>query len=480
MPRGEGMSDDAYDQYLSETFPQFLDMHSSLPTQTGISHKSYRLVSPTFPLDNTSNIEFNIQSGSEEQIHPGDIRMLIGLKIVKADGSPLNRFTSAGATYTEHVGDVLPVNGLATAMFKNIEVTLNDKQIASFDGNYAYKADIQNRLFTTVEAKKGALILAGFDSEAIAFDDLTPEMSKELFVLKDDALTKHISEVKSRKAVFGKRLRNSSMSKTMHYVSKIHSEIFNQPKLLPSGMTMRVAFSRSPPDFCLLSKGTGSFMIQIEYCKLRVPIAHVDPTFLKDIEYMTFKHKAPMCIPLRRVEIKTVGKSGAIQDLTVESIISGEIVPRRIFVCFVKQDSYVGRLKLDPFNYQGYDIETIALKLGGQLTRLPAINVDFENKNFVEAVYALLDTIDCEAGMGDVGINTENFHRRNAIYAFDVTGMAGKEFADAYLREERIPTGLHIRTSTPLPDPVQILIYKEFDAEIKIDQDRVVEFLKDA
>ena len=68
--------------------------------------------------------------------------------------------------------NVLPVNGLGTAWFKNIDVKLTGTTL-SYDGNmYSHRADIENRLSYPDTIKKGHLSMMGFDVELEAFDRL--------------------------------------------------------------------------------------------------------------------------------------------------------------------------------------------------------------------------------------------------------------------------------------------------------------------
>lgn len=87
----------------------------------------------------------------------------------------------------------------------------------------------------------------------------------------------------------------------------------------------------------------------------------------------------------------------------------------------------------------------------------------------ITAVQALLNTLGSENTFEEVGIDLDNFSIRNNIYAFDINGCAGVELVNAYTKEERLPTGVHIMLNGPLDKNITVLVYKEFDAEITCD-----------
>ena len=121
------------------------------------------------------------------------------------------------------VCNILPVNGLGTAWFKRIEVKLNGTTV-SFDGNmYSHRANIENRLSYPNTVKKGHLSMMGFDEEMVAFDQIN----------NADIHWDNADPAEQAHPAILRRYLKGKTSKNMYTIAKIHSEIFEQPKLLP-------------------------------------------------------------------------------------------------------------------------------------------------------------------------------------------------------------------------------------------------------
>ena len=55
----------------------------------------------------------------------------------------------------------------------------------------------------------------------------------------------------------------------MYTIARIHSEIFEQLKLLPPNTVLDIDFDRQDSDFLLLTKhNNGNYILKMEYCEL--------------------------------------------------------------------------------------------------------------------------------------------------------------------------------------------------------------------
>ena len=474
----------------SEYIPPFANLHGELPTQAGIERKTMRVIPPITGLEASGPIQFVVTSGSEEQIYPFGMRVFCEFQIrnethdVIPWENPAVPAPAAGGGATpasvKPESQVFPVNGIGSAMFSDIEVRLNDTKIESYDGMYAYKADIQKRLFTTGENKRHSMQLGGYYNEKAAFDEHSASRAALALAMGINQVAE--ADVRNEKgaskhgAAWNERWLRVRGSQTMRVIDRIYSELFNQPKLLPPGAKLSVTFGRSKPEFCLLSPhDTNKYTVHLLSCKLMVPIVACEEKLVRQIEYKCYEGD-DMKFPIRRVELHTYAKARDITDLSIDNVLLGDVTPRRIFVMLVESTSVHGALKKDPFNFQHFDLEEISCTLGGQQGMVPPIKIRPGNDGNIQAVNALLSTLGSENSMEEIGIDLGNFTRRNNIYAFDINGCAGVEFDGAYTREQKIPTGLSIRLGAHHGTGITVLVYKEYDAEITVDKDGRVKF----
>jgi hypothetical protein len=471
--------------FFTEIIPEYMNLHSTLPTQAGLEKKIYRQVRPTHSIESTGPIQFQIPSGSEYQIYPAGIRIELNVQIRNEDGTPVGAVEDpATAGVSINANRVIPVNGFAYAMFSDIEVMLNDTKIASYDGTYAYRADLQNRLFTSVSNKKHSLMMCGHVSEEIPFDDISATVAEANasagFGLSNAAAVMAVHNDDSPKSskVWNRRLLESRRSRTLRYIDRLYSEIFNQPKLLPPGAKLSIQLERSKPAFCLLTAQHIRMSVHIESAILHVPIIKVETNFVRELEYQTYEGE-DMHYPVRRVELHAYNYGPNVRNLSKDDILVGSVTPRRIFVVMIESSGFQGDYKKDPFNYQHFSLQEMKCLLGGQLGSVPPIVCDDRVQNgHIYAVFSLLNTLGSEGESGEeIGIDIRNFTKRNNIYAFDISGLAGVELVNAFTKEMKQPTGLGIQLREARRHPITVLVYKEFDSEIEINKSGTVRIL---
>ena len=286
-------------------------MHSTLPTQTAIKGGKFQIINVQNAIERKGLIFFRIVSGDNQFIDPFNTYVLITSSIKNPEGGNI----PARATDAHNpVCNMLPVNGLGTAWFKKIDVKLNGTTV-SFDGNmYSHRADIDNRLSYPDTVRKGHLSMMGFDEEMEAFDKIN-----NADVHWDDAdPAEHAYPAILRRHLKGKA------SKNMYTIARIHSEIFEQPKLLP-------------------------------------------PNTVLDID--------PVC----RVKMMYYSCGANVVDLSNFNLLTmeGNLLPHRIIVVIVREDAVHGNYNRDPFNYQHFNLAEFSLKVGSEQIPLPELKCNW-------------------------------------------------------------------------------------------------------
>ena len=233
-------------------------MHSTLPTQTAIKGAKFQLVNVQNAIERKGVISFRVMSGDNQFIDPCNTYVMITSSIKDPAGANI---PAEAADAHNHMSNVLPVSGLGTSWFKNIDAKLNGTTV-SFDGSmYSHRADIENRLSYPDMVKKGHLSMMGFDEELEDFDRLNNDN-----IHWDDANpTQHAYLAILRRYLKGKA------SKNMYNIARIHSKIFEQPKLLPPNTVLDIDFDRQGSDFLLLTKHNNrNYILKMESCELLI------------------------------------------------------------------------------------------------------------------------------------------------------------------------------------------------------------------
>lgn len=467
----EGSDDEGASGGLpAEAIPQYLDLHSTLPTQAGIEKKTFRVIPPTHAIGETGPITFELPTSSDEQILPCGVRVMVRVRVENLDGSPL--VTRHGGAYDiDNV--VIPVNGIGHAMFSDIEVRVNDQKIASYDGNYAYRGNLENLLFTSLESKEHSGQLLGFEEpNCWPFDYITTSAGLARVLNFEEQSPSTILEKSTTPfnngQVWGRRYIRTRDSKIACYIDRLYSELFNQPLALPPGAKLGVQLERSPSKFCLLSLSDKQLKLHIVSCHLIVPFIKTEQSFVQQIEYTNFGGKK-MRYPMLRVEISKYTKPAGLFDLSEDNILLGSVTPRRIFVVLVDANAVSGHQRKDPFLYAPHKLSYIGVKIGGQQSSTPAYEMNYEEGDYAQPLFFLQAALGIEEGGNqENGINWQSYPISNCVYGFDMNGLAGVEMSDAFVREVRAPTGLEIKLREASGMPITVIVYKEFDAEMTI------------
>ena len=440
-----------------DAVPEILDLHSTLPTQVGVVGSREEIIDPKTTLDTSGVIHFEIASSHNEMIDAYNTMILIESKIVNADGTDIPAINPLPAGGPNPNNKVIAVNGLSHAWMKGCEVKLNGTQIAPNDGNYATRADLDIRLGYPKETKEGSLEICGFNEEHTAFDNIADgDMGWE-----DPPASAHPQLMK--------RWLRGQNSKTIYTMGHIHSEIFEQPKPLPPGTRLSLYFTKQHKNELLyMTKLALDFKVVMLRCRLLTRIITVDPDILTEMNHVSYLGR-PMQYPIRRVEITVATKQQNVTDFSETSILKeGNILPRRLFIGFVRQPAFFGDRSYDPFNYAECNIRQACLRLGGQILPYAEINCNAENGNVLEPLTCLLKATGTLFTDQDLGINLSNFARRNFILGYDLT-HSQMAAGQSYELPEVKSSGLSVSLFRSHTYAHTMVVYAEYDAELEID-----------
>jgi hypothetical protein len=468
------MEDKNEGTFTYENMPSAFDLHSTLATQAGVNKIELQEIMPKHSIEATGPIEFTIPSGANQVIDPNGMLLELEVQIRSQTGDILQTFAAArdgGADTPQRASWVLPVNNLSTALFKDLEIRINNYQIGKTDGLYAYKADFATRLKTSVTEKEHVLGMGGYIPEEDPFDNHAAATITQLVNFDQQAEVDVIGE--GGDDGLNMRWLKTRGSRTWQLTTPLYGELFQQIKYLPPRAQLTITLHRNEPKFYLLSKEGVEYRLHIVKANLLVKMVEIEEKMIEEMEFYTYKNN-DMIYPIQRIQMAAFSRSAGSLDLSIPDLFQGSVVPRRLFVTLVKSEAFYGNYNFDPFNFKHYFVKEISLKINGSTSRLRPITCDYARRNYSKALISLLTATNCLNGDSEqIGINIDNFPKRNVIYAFDPTGLAGGAMADSFVKEEKGTVGLTISCSEALPEEVMVLVYSEFDAEIRINKEGV-------
>jgi hypothetical protein len=377
--------------------------------------------------DKTQDIEFIIQKSETEYLDLNDSLLYITYN-VKHDG---------GAKALPDTAVVTPVNYLMNALFKDVELYLNNVMVEGGQGVYAYKSTIETIFGFNQSAKQFQIASMGYDETS-----------------------------DNRKAWIAK-------SKTAELVGALRLDFFNQPKYLLPGVEVKVKLIRHLDSFCLHGGGTESAKLTILNAKLYVRRVRVAPEVLLAHEDGLMRRNA--IYPHTRGKVLSYSiPTGTLVNYN-DNIFSSSLLPKFVIVGFVTSVGYAGdNLTSAPFNFQHFNLSSLGLFIDGQSVPYrevykPRFSKGLVVKEYLKSIVHNFQHLNTNLNNG---ISLADFSTGNySLFTFNLT-------PDFDMHQRQMPRDGNLRLEVTfekeLAASINVIVYGMFDTQIEITKDRDV------
>ena len=439
------------DSSSHECLKSELDIFQLPPTQTSIESGHFTRYYPNTSLDKEGPLDFTIRSGNTDFIDPQNIFLYTKSRILDTNGAVLAR--NADNSIPDKAC-VFPLNYFHATRYKNLEVYLNGKLISTNDNLYAYHSYIEAMLSFPKETKDIQLASSLFYKDVGGnFDD---------YDLADDA--RHNKNKGAERRWFLSRF-----SQSFEGLGRLHSGIFNQPKLLPNNCTLTIKLTRGDHQFCLMGKVEGHrYQVVIDEAFLLVCHKRVSDSIRIAQELALNKSHAKYAI--RKSVVRFFTKASGVADLSEQNLVNG-ILPRRIIVGLVETAAFHGLYRRNPFDFKHFNVSEVVLRLDGNPIPFETIKTDFARKCHLQGYLSLLQATGRLMGQNGLDIHPFNdYPNGSALYGFDITPDFSESPTFNLLKEGKI--GISISLNTPHDNSITLVCYLEYDTVLEIDKDR--------
>ena len=253
-----------------EALPSSLHIWDPTPTQTAIEETKVLDVYPTSSIDSSDTISFIIPALEKYMLDKVDI--VTELRVLTAT----NENPNAGV-------NVSTAPHLAASLWRNVNVTIgNVGMCQSFDNSYA-----MFKFWDTVLHNRSGSHAILADKEGLRLDWVhSKDHSENLVFFPADANTPPVNangQLRANKIQQGrKRL----------LISPFDISIFNQDKLLPTNLEIRVSLTKNPSEFILMSAATDTSKVKLDKVALRCTFQKPTQVVLSLIEERLAKENA--------------------------------------------------------------------------------------------------------------------------------------------------------------------------------------------
>ena len=271
-----------------------------------------------------------------------------------------------------------------------------------------------------------------------------------------------------------RRYLKGKARKNMYTIARIHSEIFEQPKLLPPNTVLDIDFDRHNSDFLLLTKHNRNYILKMESCKTLTRLVDMDEEITAEIDSVSISGRS-IFYPVCRVKMMYYSCGANVVELSNFNLLTmeGNLLPHRIIVVMVREDAVRGNYNRDPFNYQHFNLAEFSLKVGSEQIPLPELkcNMDDGRNDILRPLFSALLANHSLFLNEELGINPSNYRNGSVFLAWDLSQMPpGQSFE---MTQEK-PVSLILKLRRANNFGVNVIVYSEYNSEVEMLNNRKV------
>ena len=421
-----------------------LDLFEPQPLQTSVEFGEWVEFKPLSAISDGSPLEFLVR-GDNFYLDLCNSYLRVKLKVLAQDGGDLDE---AGAD-----SNVVPTNLLLHSLFSEVDVYLNSVQLNTPSGAYPYLAYLQTLLTYSPTVKDTQMEAAMFYKDtANHFDKITGGENVGMVARKN-------------------RIKKS---KEVELIGRIHSDIFLQPKYLLSYVDLRLKLIRNKQAFLLLTPKVDG--VQTEY-KIEILDAGLVMRKVKISPVISLAHakvleKANAIYPITKNVIRVFHAATGSYSLQEDNLFLPRI-PNKIIIGMVRSEAFNGSFALNPFQFLHLDLNFLSLYHQGQQIPAKGLQPNFREGRYTTEYMTLFNATNTAWQNESCGLTLEDYGGGYTLYCFDLTPTLVHPSSVLELQKSG-PIRLEARFTHPLPFPINVVVYGQFDGQVEITKSRQV------
>jgi ribonucleoside-diphosphate reductase beta chain len=418
-------------------YAQGLAVFDKPSINSGVMSYEWGHYRPTSQITDTGVVEFNIPGTANSYIDLQCSRLQVKGKIVKEGGGDL--------TGDDKVGLVnIPLHSL----WRQVDISLQQNVISATVGtNYSYKAYLDTILSSSE-------------------DTLTYQTTSQLFY-KDQAgfmddTTQTFNSGLLERASF------TSNSKVIQLEGGIFLDLAQQSRFIPNGVEISLRLWPNKAPFTLMSDNSDEkYEFKVTGAVFKVCHVNVSPAIL--VGHAAALKNSPMYFPFNQSDIKCFAVAKGLYEFSADNIFQGN-VPSSICVGVVSSKAFIGSYNKNPFNFEHFDCNQIALYVDGHSVPSLPLAPDYKNNAYADAYLSVFGYMNEDSS---TAISYREYKDGYCLYKFRIA----EPVRDSYMPiPKRAHTRLYMKFSEALPESVTVIVYASFPRVMKIDESRNVTF----
>lgn len=226
---------------------------------------------------------------------------------------------------------------------------------------------------------------------------------------------------------------------------------------------------RGKDEFCLMNEEDVGYKLNIMSATLFVKKVTVSPAVRLAHAQALLSTTAKY--PIDRVCLKNFSIPAGSRVSNQENLFLGTL-PKSIVLAMVDNDSFTGTYDKNPFAFNHYDLEFLAVHVDGQQFPAKPLQPDFASGSAVREFYQLATATGRHLKNQALSINRDDFLKGYSLYAFNLTPDEDCGQHISLIKSGNIR--LEARFKQPLPHTINLIVYAVFDSIIEVSNRRQV------
>lgn len=343
--------------------------------------------------------------------------------------------------------NVAPIQMISACAWKDIKLSINNRQVWDSNSMYAWKAYLDTELSFPTTVKDSSLTAAGY------YRDQELDQEQGLGFA-------------ARKALFAN-------SKVAQFITKIDCDLLNQPRLLVPFCEVDLELIPNDPKFSIIAPGApDNARYHLEVMGLRLFVKTVQVTDGLALNMARKLEQQPARYPIRKSMLKAVFISE--NRYQINANLFNDVIPRRIIFGLVSNSDYTGNTRTSPFKFKHFNLRECTILANGHAYPATPYTLDYSNDQFVRAFHDMLDGAGLAGTLGSNGITMDKFKNGWCIYVFNLTNSM-EDNGDVFDLIKNGSTSIDLKFSQPIPiGGIVLVALGEVDSLLMVDNGRTI------
>lgn len=404
------------------------------PTQVSVLKDIEDDVRQLSTLSANQPIEFMINTAVDEYLNMNETYLYVKakVKLTKNDKKEIKK---------EDWDSVIPANYFLHSLFSQCEVTIGDKEVTLSPQTYHYRSYIEALLGFSDQAKTSYM-------RACGWTNLMGERNK----------------------MIRPKIDSDSDGRVFELMGRLHTDLSFQDKSLLGGIKMRIKLIPNDPKLYFTCKEGLKPELELIEVYLSAHKSKVYPSLVEAHSQALSAGNTRYTITRSEVRFQSIPQGQL--DAMMENVISGQL-PRRIFVCLVDTTTFNGSYAKDVYTFNHFDMTYLAAYINSaQVSK--AYTPNFDEDLYVREYMQLFNALNQNRTDTFASIDMYTFGHGKTIFAFDFApDLSNGPGSSGHVNcIQKGTLRLHFRFKNRLAEPVNVLIFCEFDNIIEIDDNR--------